>query len=82
MGIPDPDDYKSHNSSDDDERSSPNASKMDPPVAQTPVSQAPKGKTSALSSKKIEEKKEEKKEEEDEAINFKPKGGVPDLIIQ
>ena len=30
MGIPDPDDYKSHNSSDDDERSSPNASKMEP----------------------------------------------------
>ena len=39
MGIPDPDDYKSHNSSEDDERSSPNASKMEPlAVAQTPVS--------------------------------------------
>ena len=40
MGMPDPDDYKSHNSSEDEDRSSPNVSKMEPQpqVAQTPVS--------------------------------------------
>lgn len=30
MGIPDPDDYKSHNSSEDEDRSDPNVSKMEP----------------------------------------------------
>ena len=87
MGMPDPDDYKSHDSSDEDERSTPNASKMEkiePPVAQTPVSQIPKdktGKNSALSSKKADEKKVEEEKKEDATINFKPKAGVPDIII-
>ena len=78
--MPDPDDYKSQNSSDDDNRSSPNASKIEdkhPVVAQTPVSRkgVEKGKASVMSNK-------EKKEEAPKESLFKPKAGVPEIIIQ
>jgi hypothetical protein len=83
MGMPDPDDYKSHNSSEEDERS-PNLSKLEAPpaqVAETPKSVAG-GKKSVMSNKKVEEKKEEAPAAGDTSpVVFKAKAGVPEIII-
>lgn len=72
MDIPDPDDYKSHNSSDDekDNATSRSPSKMekdkqDGSVAETPKSNIPPGKKSAMSNKNPKEEEDKKDDDKD-----------------
>lgn len=71
MDIPDPDDYKSHNSSDDekDNATSRSPSKMekdkqDGSIAETPKSNIAPGKKSAMSNKNPKEGEEDKKDDD------------------
>ena len=75
MDIPDPDDYKSHNSS-DDERASRSPSKMEKgSVAETPKSNQA-GKKSAMSNKIPKEGDDDKKDDEKDKLKVDEKKKV------